>query len=530
MKEQPLPRSVPSVPLFGAALYGILYAIAARLPETVEGAMLAVIAVLALALTLQRAERPALLAFFGGVVFHAIAFSWIPYTARFFGGFSDGLSYAVFALFCVLSSVQFFLCGLFVRWTRGRVPIGLSLGGAWLATEYLVPRMFPWALVHPLLPWSELAMFSSLVGVYPLSALFLFWSGVFLDALQRRSWRKLSLALAIPLLIQLLGVQLVSKRSLEMANAPALRVGVIQGNLDAKAKGDLKLFDVNLERYASLSERAIADGAEFIVWPEAVVNRWLPERLKSVRGTPLDPSPSLTVPTLYGGLSYRLKPGEQNEGSRKQTDYLRFNSAIGIDSVGLVTGVYHKRILMPFGEYMPFAETFPELREISPHTGNLDRGDVLDPISFLLPVGADGAVENIGVGVLICYEDLVPEMSRVAVRRGAKLLVNLTNDAWYGVSAAPLQHHMLAAWRAVESGRFFIRATNTGFTGIVNPLGETVAVLPLFEPAYVLESVALLETKTVYAEYGDISTKVLLALFLLVGIISRARARKLSVT
>ena len=114
---------------------------------------------------------------------------------------------------------------------------------------------------------------------------------------------------------------------------------------------------------------------------------------------------------------------------------------------------------------------------------------------------ADGTAYTLKVAPLICYEDTVPRPAREAALGGAELLVNLTYDTWFGRSAAPHEHHLIAAFRAIENRRFLVRATNTGLSAVVDPLGRTIARLPAFSEGAVAAKVVLLDDRTLYARF-----------------------------
>jgi apolipoprotein N-acyltransferase len=113
----------------------------------------------------------------------------------------------------------------------------------------------------------------------------------------------------------------------------------------------------------------------------------------------------------------------------------------------------------------------------------------------------DGKEYNLKVAPLICYEDIVPWLARKATRQGAVLLVNLTYDTWFGQTAAPFQHHLIAAFRAIENRRFLVRATNSGYSAVVDPLGKTIARIPAFSEGTVTASVSLLDYPSTYTRY-----------------------------
>ena len=510
---------------------GFAFAAASWHPETTLSSLLALSAIFGIAWGSRECENLVRRFFAAGFVFSLLAFYWLPHTLTLFGGFPLIVSYLFCVIFAIFSAGQFALCGVLVnRFRRTSLePFSLHLPLAWLVTEYLYPKLFPWALAHPLIGWQGFSSLAEYVGVYPLSALLLWWGDVAISAmfvplsggmmLRKRIW----IMLVCSVLALLVGYDRVAEIKKIMAAAPAVNVALVQGNLTTNEKGDVNLLEANIERYQQLSQEAVKSGAEFLFWPESVMNSWAPENVNSVLGTKFDPFPARTVPLLYGGLSYRARSPEdyarvlrEREGeSAEDLKYLKFNTAFGVDSSGRVHGVYHKRVLMPFGEYLPGAETFPSIKKLSPHTGDFNFGDKVQPIEFSVPhpdFPADGL--KLSISPLICYEDLVPSLSRDAVQHGGELLVNLTNDAWYGDSAAPKQHHLIAMWRAIEVRRYLLRVTNTGFTAVVDPTGKTIGALRLFSEDFLLRAVRPLQLITTYAKHGDILTWVLILLSL----------------
>ena len=149
---------------------------------------------------------------------------------------------------------------------------------------------------------------------------------------------------------------------------------------------------------------------------------------------------------------------------------------------------------MPFGEYTPLGNYLPWLREINQTAPDFTAGESVN--LFPLPHGKK-------VAALICYEDVVPSLAREASRAGANILVNLTNDAWFGKTVAPRQHHLIASFRAIENRRFLLRTTNTGLTAIVDPVGETVAELPLFTEGVLSREVKLMDATTLSMIVGE---------------------------
>jgi apolipoprotein N-acyltransferase len=190
-----------------------------------------------------------------------------------------------------------------------------------------------------------------------------------------------------------------------------------------------------------------------------------------------------------------------------------FNSALLLASDGRVLGRYDKQHLLAFGEYIPLQRYLPFLRHISPTISNLTPG-------------AGGIVtlpNGVSLGPLICYEDIIPHLARQAVQQGAQVLVNLTNDVWFGDTRAPYQHRALAAWRAVENRVYLVRVTNTGLTSIIDALGREQVALPIFQADTLVHTIQPLRIPTLYTRFGDWFAQLCSAVALLLPLRSRLR-------
>ena len=175
-------------------------------------------------------------------------------------------------------------------------------------------------------------------------------------------------------------------------------------------------------------------------------------------------------------------------------DFKAFNTAFLTDGQGQILSRYHKQVLLAFGEYLPFSSILSKLPAM-PFSDGFTPGE--GPHTLDLANG-------IKIAPLICYEDLMPELSRAFVKTSkANVLVNLTNDAWYGKTVAPWQHARLAQWRAIETRRTLLRVTNTGVTSVINAKGEMTQALPIFTPAVLKAQVDILEGETLYTRFGD---------------------------
>jgi apolipoprotein N-acyltransferase len=164
-----------------------------------------------------------------------------------------------------------------------------------------------------------------------------------------------------------------------------------------------------------------------------------------------------------------------------------------LDTGGATAAVYRKMHLVPFGEYVPFKSLLFFVKPL------------VDAVSDFTPGGHVTMLPVNGhmVSTAICYEITYPALMRDGVRQGSELLTTITNDAWYGESSAPFQHFEMASMRAIEQGRYLVRAANTGITGIVDPYGRVLARTRLGEATVVVGDARFVQARTLYATMGD---------------------------
>jgi apolipoprotein N-acyltransferase len=239
----------------------------------------------------------------------------------------------------------------------------------------------------------------------------------------------------------------------------------------------------------SLSKAPVGRG--LIVWPETATPFFFQEEfnLSSV---------VRTIPRLSSDWLLFGSPSYLAEGSR--TFYM--NSAFLLSPDGKISGKYDKMHLVPYGEYVPLRNFFPFINKLVAGIGDFRKGEGINPLN----------IGNHSLGILICYEGIFPELSREYKARGANLLVNITNDAWFGRTSAPYQHLSMTVFRAVENRIYFLRSANTGISAIISPTGQIIKKTGLFERSVLRGSVKFLDRKTIYALYGDIFVYICLVL------------------
>jgi apolipoprotein N-acyltransferase len=280
-------------------------------------------------------------------------------------------------------------------------------------------------------------------------------------------------------------------------------VGIAQGNVEQDRKWDPEFQGETMRRYDELTRAAVRDGAQVVVWPETAAPFFFQEP-GALRDEVVELARTTRTPLLIGSPAFERMAGRIEQRNRA---YL-----VGDD--GATGDYYDKMQLVPFGEYVPFQRILFFVDQMVHAVGSLGAGTA--HTVFRIPEGR--------FGVLICYEGIFPDLTRRFVADGADFLVNITNDAWYGRTAAPRQHLIQATFRAIENRVPLVRAANTGISAIVDPDGRLRWQGPLFEMVAHVEEIRWTGVRTFYTRFGDVFVG-LCALVTLAGL-WRAATRK----
>lgn len=425
----------------------------------------------------------------GGVYFAGTIY-WIPRVMSEYGGMPGPLAWVVHLLLVAVLAlfVAAFGAGLGLV-ARRQGPAALLVAPAlWVTTELGRIHLFtgfPWVLLGysqtPVLPVAQLA---SLAGVLGLSAFVALVNATLAYAVAVRGvqcTRVVAATAAVVLAAVGFGAWRLDDDTLRSAGTP-LRVAAVQGNIAQDDKWDPALREDIVGAYLDLTREAAAGGARLIVWPEAATPFAFqndPLRADAIRQVARDTGTHL----LFGTTDVRY------DGLPRY-----YNAAVMVNAAGETAGIYHKHHLVPFGEYVPWRRLLFFVSPLVESVGDFSTGPGPRTLSM------DGEL----VGTAICYEIIYPGLVRGFVTRGSRLLATVTNDAWYGPTAAPHQHFQQASMRAIELGRYLVRAANTGISGVVDPYGRVVASTPLFERRMLAADVRLIDTRTLYSQTGDI--------------------------
>ena len=515
-----------------------------------------------------------------GFLMNLGGFPWVAKLVADFGGFPFAVGVLLLALLCVhhglVPALAFWVARKVERALGWRH--GYALPMTWVAAEFLVPIIFPWRLGHSQVFHLNYLQLAELGGVHLMSfGVVLINVGVY-DAIRsaragelRSVWQLPRIAwLSIGFLVfaELYGAARVRQVEASESELPTLKVALIEGDIPIDEKWDSSLFHRNLILYQKLSVEAEEQGAELIIWPESsyelgdfVYIGADSDELQSstvlhhdVRQFPQSTAPfgltefglpkvdrvapqrNFTTPLLTGTTTYRdttpeelltLPPISRDVPRR----HLFFNSVVMMDEEGVVEGVVDKVVLMPLSETFPggvwIYDTFGfNVFEVLRTVGLFGSGD--GPAVMRHKV--DPALESSGVlrvGILNCYEDLMPGFVRTMQRNHAPhFMVNLTNDAWFGREMAPSQHMALAVPRAVEARTWLLRATNTGVSTFVDASGRVLQRSSVYDPEILLHDVRLKPaSRTPYVAFGEWVATLCIS-FSAIGLFRRYRQRK----
>jgi len=395
---------------------------------------------------------------------------------------------------------------------RLTLPIVVTLPITWTALEWIrtyFPIGFPWNLLG-YAAYQNLALiqFAEFTGVYGVSALIVLFNAVVYTVLfQRANWRTQGISLAVLSTILVAAWTFGSVRVKGLAQAvPAgsMKVAMVQGDIPQSIKWDPDFLGSSFEVYLDQSERAARMGADLIVWPEAAAAFFFQPDDRYPAAFAADAayrSKLLALATSTGDAILFGAPALGVENNRAGF----YNRAYLVTGDGRVAAWYDKINLVPFGEYIPLRNLLGGfVNRIVKGFGDMLAGHAQTIFAF----------KGARLGVLICYESVFPDLARRAVRSGADVLVNITNDAWYGESSAPYQLLAMTAMRAVETKTPIVRVANTGISALIEPSGEITARTPLFKRGTEMEDVQWRPVKTVYTDVGDVFALACLALAL----------------
>ena len=461
------------------------------------------------------------LGFITGVIHFLTLLYWLVPVMQTYGYLPFYLSIVIV---CLLAAVLAVFFGLFTAALAaiGKTPLRclLMVPIGWVALEYLrsfIFSGFPWELLgYSQFKHLQLIQISDIFGVYGLSGLIALTNGTLLLCLLKftaRRWQDTDISSrlatgSIIILAAVFGLSLVyghwrlTAVNEKIAAAPKARVAVIQGNIDQGIKWNPAFQIDTVKKYNRLSAAIVEQQPDLIVWPEAATPFYFLVDIK--------PSELVFEGIHQTGIDHLIGSPSFERG-RDADKY--FNSAYLISPKTKTMGKYDKTHLVPYGEYVPFKKWLPFLGKIVAQVGDFDAGEIGNTLQW----------KDQHLGVQICYEIIFPALSRAMARNNASLLINITNDAWFGKTSGPYQHFSMTVFRAVENRRSLARAANTGISGFIDPVGKVLASTPLLEEAALTRSLPLLKEKSIYTRIGDVFARGCFGIVLLLTVLKTIR-------
>lgn len=399
----------------------------------------------------------------------------------------------------------------------------------WVALEYARSHLlggFGWNLLAYSQSFNPLMIQTAdIFGAYGVSFLIvLVNTAIFftIKDIKNKNYSTFHLAIAIVLLF--LSAAYGTLRINNIFTGEPLKVAVVQGNIAQLKKWDPEFRKMILDKYEALTIGAAKENPDITVWPETAVPGFLTaerDLFDRVSGLAVRSESSL----LVGAPKY--EPGDKD---------IYYNSAVLFDKDGKVSGSYNKLHLVPFGEFIPARGIFSFVEKFTKSTiGDFSPGKEYTVFKFFVEHAVQQKDSNWRLlkkarfSVLICFEDVFPDLARQFVLHGAGFLVNMTNDAWFGNTCAPYQHLQASIFRAVENRVNVIRSANTGVSCFIDQKGRVVGTVEsggkeIFVDGFRAENIILSRTRTFYTVHGDLLTylcMILTAAYLAVSLLRK---------
>ena len=441
-----------------------------------------------------RAWQGFLLGWASGTVFYCGTCCWVYTVMHSYGGLSPAVSVLLLILFSLYIGLHHGIFGALMA-VSGRSRAGFSRKALvlapflWVAVELLRAYVvsFPWTLLGTAqidnLPLARLA---SVTGVYGLSFEIALVNTVFAAAMLVHKKRRLTMLVAAFAGAIALQSTVLVKVEPSVVDAHAT---LVQQNVPIVRQWTYESYKRLVDELSAISRAPLAAKdstiAPLIVWPESPAPFETDDRLFTDSTAALARSQKSWL--LAGATA--VQPGVK-AGEAEQV----YNSAVLLAPSGAVVQRYDKVHLVPWGEYVPFSWAFGFAKSLTHEVGTF------------VPGSAERMPLDVGLhryGVFICYEAVFPQEVRQFAEHGAEVFVNISNDGWYGDLGAPWQHLNMARMRAVENHRWLLRATNTGITASIDPLGRVVAQIPRKQRVVLDAPYGLMSDTTFYTRYGD---------------------------
>lgn len=386
----------------------------------------------------------------------------------------------------------------------------------WVALEFVRSKLitgFPWALAGASqIVYLPLVQIASITGVWGVSFFVILinafvYENLYAGVIKKegvRNYRTTLLAIVAVSYVFFNGWQELKPQKKTIERIP-FRIAVVQPGIEQEQKWDARYRNFIFGRFRYLTYELKRSAPELIIWPESC----MPGELR------YDREIYDFVHRLVRFLDAPILLGSQDIEFGPERKY--YNAALLIHPKYKFLGQYNKLHLVPFGEYVPLGSYFPFMKKLTPIEADFAPGK--DYLTFGIPQvtmtirGDNGEyithTRIVRFGAVICFEDIFPGLVRRFAKQDVDFMVNITNDAWFKRTSAPFQHAALSAFRAIENRTYLVRATNTGYSCVIDPYGRTVTDVrdkndqTLFVPGHFTCEIEPVHQRTIYTQFGD---------------------------
>ena len=429
-----------------------------------------------------------------GITAYALILYWLNIVFTQYGHLPWSVSIPVYLLLVIWLALFYAASSCIARLGElAGIKAAFTLPVAWIAFDFIRSFLFSgfaWAMLgHSQYRTLPLIQIADLAGVYGITLLIVLANIVLYRALRAVSGAGVpypvkSVVILLILLIATLFYGFNRLNVSETVPSKPLRIALIQGNIPQDVKWSPAFREQTLATYERLTRDAVKGegGIDLIVWPESAVPFFFqdePLQAERIRNLARE----LNTCLLFGSPAHELRNG--------RSTYL--NSAFLVSPRGETIGRADKLHLVPFGEYVPLGNVLTFINKIVVGIGDFSPGEHAVPLDM----------ESTKLGIQVCYEIIFPELARQYVQAGARVLVAITNDAWFGHSSAPYQHLAISTFRAVETRTPLIRAANTGVTAIIDQNGYIRTMIGLFTESHRTGEIQPGSGSSLYLIIGD---------------------------
>jgi len=426
---------------------------------------------------------------------------WIAQSLFCYSGLSYQSSWIALCLLCAYLSCYPGFFSLIVHWLCKRPLSMLAIPFIWIAMEYLLSLSnfaFPWELIgYSQYQSLALIQFADITGVYGISAFIVLVNVIICQLIlfiwhirwqaqvitQKFIWVIFIMVMFIISGVYFYGIKRINDIEKVSSKAPQVALSLVQGNIqqNEKWKKENRLPISLLYLQLSLNEKAAL--SDLIIWPETALPYYLMNEnsLKAIIDNGLK---KINQPILIGSPSFIEKNNEKKY----------YNSAYIVNEKGEILDQYDKIILLPFAEYNPIKTYLPFFKPIASTEDDFSKGE-LTPIKRIQ--------NKFKPGIQICYEIIFPASTRQLVNQDADILINITNDAWFGNTSAPYQHFSMVIYRAIETRRSVVRCANTGISAFIEPTGRIRQKSQIFQRDVLNQKMPILTENSIYVQHGD---------------------------